>query len=65
MQMMDYPCLVIGKTTSIWWRDLVGLTSAGHAKCNWLSKEILCKLGNGNNIWFWKHNWLRHIPLMQ
>lgn len=49
-QMMDYHCLVLGKNIPIWWKDLTGLTMAGCGKSNWLTKEILCNLGNGSNI---------------
>lgn len=65
VQMMDYPYLMSVKNVSIWWKDLVGLTASENDKCNWFTKEIFFKLGNGISILFWKHIWIGQIFLLQ
>ncbi|MCH80186.1 LINE-1 reverse transcriptase like, partial [Trifolium medium] len=47
--------LNILKKSSIWWRDIWRIGGGGEG--NWFGNNTSCKLGDGNNIGFWKENW--------
>jgi hypothetical protein len=47
--------------SSLWWKDICGIGS--NLGNDWLSSEIIRKMGNGANTKFWKDCWLGPIPL--
>ncbi|MCH79472.1 putative non-LTR retroelement reverse transcriptase [Trifolium medium] len=42
-------------STSIWWRDVVGVGRDGET--DWFKTHVCGKVGDGNNIGFWKFKW--------
>jgi hypothetical protein len=48
---------------SIWWRDIWRLGSV--LEGGWFSSNIRSKIGNGNDIAFWKDRWLGSTPLCE
>jgi hypothetical protein len=47
--------------SSIWSRDI---TASGRGQPdNWFPSNICCRVGNGNNVGFWKFKWFGNQPL--
>jgi hypothetical protein len=49
--------------SSLWWKDICGIgINLGN---DWLSREIIRKMGNGVQTSFWKECWLGSVPLCE
>jgi hypothetical protein len=46
---------------SIWWRDVIGYGRG--QQHNWFTSNVSCRVGDGNNIEFWKFKWYGNQPL--
>jgi hypothetical protein len=49
--------------SSLWWKDICGIGS--NLGNDWLSTEIIRKMGNGAHTSFWKDCWLGSAPLCE
>jgi hypothetical protein len=52
-----------GSNSSIWWRDVI--SSNRLPVENWFKSNVRCRVGNGNNIGFWKFKWYGNQPLCE
>jgi hypothetical protein len=46
---------------SLWWKDIVGPDRAVNEY--WFNSNVACRVGNGNNIGFWRFKWFGDQPL--
>jgi len=55
-----------GRSVSTWWRELAkirdGVEGVGGS---WFADSVVCKVGKGTNVSFWKDRWLGKVPLCQ
>lgn len=64
LKMRSFEETNIGKKSSIRWRDIQLLGNKLTGNSNWFVDNVSCRLGNDNEISFWKHKWLGHQPFM-
>jgi hypothetical protein len=53
--------LTSSSRNSIWWRDVIGYGRG--QQHNWFTSNVSCRVGDGNNIEFWKFKWYGNQPL--
>jgi hypothetical protein len=53
--------LTSSSRNSIWWRDVIGYGRG--QQHNWFTSNVRCRVGDGNNIGFWKFKWYGNQPL--
>lgn len=57
--------IFIKKSDSIWWRYLVTLDAKDILEKNIFCDNIVCNLGEGENLAFWYSKWIRYQSLKE
>lgn len=59
----DNSFFVINSKSSLWLRDLRDFLRSWNVASNWFGRSFSCKLGNDNDIDFWRGYWIDIEPL--